>query len=412
MSKFEIRRNGSNGTGLFATKRIKRGQQILFENPYTISLYDYAKPESHTTPIYQIANIAAQLLKDNKAKNWIKDHYNDIAVLQNTEIINKIYDINPQIKKYKYSTSFFEKLISSIRSNIFTMFSFPSGMGYGTGLWENASFINHRCLNPNCKWIATPWGMSIVAVADISIGEELTHAYSTGNWALLPSNKRKKYIEKKFGFECECKDCITGYKDDVLQALEFPNIPCFDKYVNLLFTDNISSQYSGCNLLMEILCDSENENSTFFENENEKIALFIHLFLIYGGIVHKLPRYIPKSNLGSFRKYYKQIRTQLVRLFDKRTSIDRLMDQRYQWLAFYENCDTVDTRNTVTKTNNYNFHEKFELVNCTLLLLREFQKEHRYNIMKIWNSFNGPEFEFLCVGLFDDFVEHCDIVSQ
>jgi hypothetical protein len=41
-----------------------------------------------------------------------------------------------------------------------------------------SSFINHRCASPNCEWIASPYAMDIIALSDISVGEEITISYN------------------------------------------------------------------------------------------------------------------------------------------------------------------------------------------------------------------------------------------
>lgn len=79
---------------------------------------------------------------------------------------------------------------------------------YGFGLYPTLSYINHRCLDPNCvpEYSINGTTLKIVAVRHIDKGEEITIPYAEfGDNA--PRYLRQAYLLQSFGFTCTCETC-------------------------------------------------------------------------------------------------------------------------------------------------------------------------------------------------------------
>ncbi|KAL0929781.1 uncharacterized protein CTRU02_215211 [Colletotrichum truncatum] len=77
----------------------------------------------------------------------------------------------------------------------------------------NISKINHSC-RPNAapQWDWDLFAHNLYAVRDVAAGEEITISYLGANYALLPSQERKQYLNSSLGFDCVCDHCKAAQK--------------------------------------------------------------------------------------------------------------------------------------------------------------------------------------------------------
>eukprot|EP00927_Polykrikos_kofoidii_P050134 TRINITY_DN44069_c0_g1_i1.p1 TRINITY_DN44069_c0_g1~~TRINITY_DN44069_c0_g1_i1.p1 ORF type:complete len:601 (-),score=102.50 TRINITY_DN44069_c0_g1_i1:41-1753(-) len=114
--------------------------------------------------------------------------------------------------KWEHSTSSDEavllRLMQVVRTNRFSILGPWEGNIRGTGLWLEASRLNHSC-NANCSWTTVGDMLFIRCQREILAGEELCISYCDpmGNF-----KDRQEFLQGQHGFSCACLRCI-GQKD-------------------------------------------------------------------------------------------------------------------------------------------------------------------------------------------------------
>ncbi|KAI0395389.1 hypothetical protein F5Y17DRAFT_423408 [Xylariaceae sp. FL0594] len=100
-------------------------------------------------------------------------------------------------------------------ARIFMSTSFPCGAGAPiSGIFLECYLLNHSCL-PNCthQWNANIGRMTVHAMKDILVGDELTRCYAGG---LYEERQRKLSQYDYGGFTCRCELC--GIPPDLLRV--------------------------------------------------------------------------------------------------------------------------------------------------------------------------------------------------
>eukprot|EP00026_Physarum_polycephalum_P012085 Phypoly_transcript_12356.p1 GENE.Phypoly_transcript_12356~~Phypoly_transcript_12356.p1 ORF type:complete len:347 (+),score=35.40 Phypoly_transcript_12356:42-1043(+) len=176
---FEIKETPSKGKGLFATRDIKKGECIVSEFPLV-------KSEDVTS--------------FNRAFLALSDAEKDILFsLHDTHSTDEHRSIAKALSIYRTNSVHLSDDVTTAPT------IFGVSLDSESGLFPIFSRINHSC-TPNSNHYFNPaLGKETVhAVKDIAAGEEVTTTYID----LLSSRKqRRKILEQKFNFLCECPAC-------------------------------------------------------------------------------------------------------------------------------------------------------------------------------------------------------------
>uniref|UniRef100_A0A8C9W9B6 [histone H3]-lysine(4) N-trimethyltransferase n=1 Tax=Scleropages formosus TaxID=113540 RepID=A0A8C9W9B6_SCLFO len=79
----------------------------------------------------------------------------------------------------------------------------------GVGLYPSMSLLNHDC-KPNCVVMFEGVQLHLRAIQEIKALEELTISYID---VVMPSEDRKRQLQKQYHFLCKCVRCTTADKD-------------------------------------------------------------------------------------------------------------------------------------------------------------------------------------------------------
>ena len=160
----EVGPSSKGGNGMFATRDIPMGEQIIQERPLLV--HDKT-PESIHQSILQLSTDDHQKLLE------LSPHNGDVLSILNTNQI----------------------MLGS------------SGL---SGVFEKICRINHSCC-PNAAWAWCGQNSMerLVAQKHISNGEEICVSYVSTDILLLPSTERKSALAKKWDFDCNCPRCTS-----------------------------------------------------------------------------------------------------------------------------------------------------------------------------------------------------------
>lgn len=161
---FAIKEIIGKGTGIIATREIKRGERVLIEKP----LIRHARNFDD----FDIIKTYDKLAKKEKAQ------------------ISELCNVRP---------ARIHPIIGIIWTNSISISRQESG------LFITASRFNHACVPNAChSWNSDLTAITIHATADIREGEEITNSYleGAGSWAA-----RRTVLARDFGFNCDCHCC-------------------------------------------------------------------------------------------------------------------------------------------------------------------------------------------------------------
>ncbi|RWS03877.1 SET and MYND domain-containing protein 4-like protein [Dinothrombium tinctorium] len=79
----------------------------------------------------------------------------------------------------------------------------------GLGLYTNISLVNHSCYNVT-KSLFNGNQLSLVAIADLGKGDEITYNYGP-HYKFMPKSERQTFLRDFYYFDCECKACIEDW---------------------------------------------------------------------------------------------------------------------------------------------------------------------------------------------------------
>ena len=184
------------GKGLVASKDFKRGQVLFKETPAII-----VHTRSDIIPLQELKEKVSEMSEEQK---------------------NKFYQLTQKgnFKRAQLDSAFRENCLTEL--DIF----FSNSLVADPVAFENKflfitpSFINHSCApNVQLEGYRDKDGeevLVVLAMKDISKGEEITECYMKG---LMTSSQMKEKIKEEFSFDCKCGVCVGSISDqDVIIA--------------------------------------------------------------------------------------------------------------------------------------------------------------------------------------------------
>lgn len=84
------------------------------------------------------------------------------------------------------------------------------GSHIGNALMFDTSFFNHSC-SPNTQWVFNGQHITVVTTEDIAADDEVSISYGPYSQT-MSFVERQDFLQKRYFFQCECNDCITGAK--------------------------------------------------------------------------------------------------------------------------------------------------------------------------------------------------------
>lgn len=181
---FEIKSTQSNGLGAFATKKIKRGQLILTEEP--IFIYPQNITQNH------LETLLLPKLKTSQRNSFFQ--LNDCFNPQNPTPLGIVHTNGIQTD---------ENLLNG-------------------AMYALIARLNHSC-RPNVvySWNERTKMGRLFALKEISPGEEICQSYSAE--LLASRDERRAYVLDRYKFVCECEVCsLSGEelrKSDIRRKL-------------------------------------------------------------------------------------------------------------------------------------------------------------------------------------------------
>ena len=177
-----IHLDSTRGCGIVATRHILQGELLFTERPLLSVSREFSFPLSFD------ATLASQ-----RAQTMLTSGVDD-AVGRLGTAERAIFD------GLSCSTG------ETTSIGIFKTNAFETGSS--GSVFPTISRINHSCC-PNVlhDWHPCRGVLSLRAAHDIELGSELTIAY---NAQCLPCNERRAFLQREFGFVCECELCLGG----------------------------------------------------------------------------------------------------------------------------------------------------------------------------------------------------------
>lgn len=185
---YEIRPSTNKGLGVFARVHLQRGCRIICEHPILTA------PREHG--ILDVNDVYGRfsLLQDGDRETYLRLHATQAMT---NFILPTIATCFPQnLREHVANT------VSIFETNGFRM---ESNTETGTsGIFPLAARINHSC-SPNASqaWNSRINSLTVHAIRDISIGEEITISYVSST---LDRHQRQSAL-KGYGFVCGCPAC-------------------------------------------------------------------------------------------------------------------------------------------------------------------------------------------------------------
>lgn len=141
-----------------------------------------------------------------------------------------------------------------VRLNAINVVTPLTGKFLGTGFFKRLSMINHSC-NPNC---AIEWcedSLRLFSVREILKGEELTRDYlAPVSSAFFYRCERKKILKERFGFDCECSECMNDEEEDMSPPSTWDDKKMIK--IDLLFSSPASTPVEHAENLVQEFFDS------------------------------------------------------------------------------------------------------------------------------------------------------------
>nr|XP_056713508.1 histone-lysine N-methyltransferase SMYD1 isoform X1 [Euleptes europaea] len=129
----------------------------------------------------------------------------------------------------QFGMQYISHILGVINCNGFTLSDQRGLQAVGVGIFPNLCMVNHDCW-PNCSVIFnngnheavrslfhTQMRIELRALGKISPGEELTVSYVD---FLNVSEDRRQQLKKQYYFDCTCRHCQEGIKDDLMLAVK------------------------------------------------------------------------------------------------------------------------------------------------------------------------------------------------
>jgi hypothetical protein len=187
--------------GVFTNQQQQAGDIVIKESPVAVTTNYSGNVMWSLT-----CNIIKHNFKNTKKSNLI----NQILSLYDKRVNNapKLDDANLSLvsKKYQLSKDNIISLYNVICRNAYWVSNYLTLHKHGFALYLLISRINHSC-NPNCAFVFDNTDGLIVAIKNISAGDELTVGYHFMTSSLIPKPMRVNLISHLYDFKCSCYEC-------------------------------------------------------------------------------------------------------------------------------------------------------------------------------------------------------------
>lgn len=208
----KVKESPGRGRGLFATRNIDSGEVIMCEKSFCVVWGN--EDEALTAMTYDGRDDRIRVFPAGLCKAIVQKLSN------NPSQIDKVMDLYGDYKGFEKMiiTTDFGPVIDTFQIyDIVARNAFGPGPVYSggrtldedasrasTGLWINASYINHSCI-PNSKKEFMGDLMVLRATQPIGVGEEITHSYDESS----DYDARTAALMNTWGFTCACALCIV-----------------------------------------------------------------------------------------------------------------------------------------------------------------------------------------------------------
>lgn len=209
----EVRSAGAMGQGLFAVTDIAKGTRIIAESPF-ILLEQSPAPFAMFCGIVQdlgddISKLDEltyneKLLDEDQPHNLLDQLRGEGAEVEEDDLEDE--DVYEMLERYAklYTNS------AEIKSN---------GKYIGAGVFLAFSRMNHSCVpNAFSNWNSQIGQQTVQAARDIKAGEQIFFSYLGREGTFKSQKERASMIEKFWGFDCGCSDCVDSETSDVLRG--------------------------------------------------------------------------------------------------------------------------------------------------------------------------------------------------
>ncbi|XP_043918041.1 histone-lysine N-methyltransferase SMYD1 isoform X2 [Protopterus annectens] len=148
----------------------------------------------------------------------LQDHLPDLTEEEKqvlSEDVQNFLDYWPGSSK-QFGMQYISHIFGVINCNGFTLSDQRGLQAVGVAIFPTLCLVNHDCW-PNCTVIFNHGKIEVRSVGKINPGEELTVSYID---FLNLSKDRKQLLQQQYYFDCTCKHCTDGIKDDLLLAIK------------------------------------------------------------------------------------------------------------------------------------------------------------------------------------------------
>ncbi|KAK4124437.1 SET domain-containing protein [Parathielavia appendiculata] len=175
-SAYEIRNVPGRGKGVVAKRRFSKHQIIMVDFPVLIIRLDFVNNDRYT---------------QRQKRRLMETSVRQLPTEQRRAIMGLA------------RSSGGEPILEALRTN---GFGIEIEAVQHLALFLNGSRVNHNC-RPNSFWRFTNsnMAMEVVALRDVSVGEEITHSYAP----LGHTYEERKRALQAWGFRCNCALCST-----------------------------------------------------------------------------------------------------------------------------------------------------------------------------------------------------------
>lgn len=210
----EVKESPGKGRGLFATCNIPKGQLILSEKAFCVSLghdsrsltaitYDVRDKRVRVSPVGLSAMVVEKVLCNVSQAQRVMDLYGGFECESECESMT-MNDNGLVVDVFR--------IHNIISRNAFGLKSQHGENNRGnanTGLWIHASYLNHSCVpNSDKEFIGDM--MVLRATQPITAGDEIFHSYTQP----MDYDTRRSVLMDNWNFECKCALCVAEMRDD------------------------------------------------------------------------------------------------------------------------------------------------------------------------------------------------------
>jgi tetratricopeptide (TPR) repeat protein len=206
-----VKDSPGKGRGLYATRDLAAGEIVMCEKAFCVVWAH--EPDSLTALTYDVRDARIRVAPVGLAKALVQKCLSQPS--QTSHLMHLYGDYKgtgPEIYSNPDGAIVDVFRVHDIMSrNGFgpgSQFGEESARNASTGLWCHAAYINHSCLANTTKEFAGDM-IIIRATQGIAAGQEIFHPYD----ASLDYETRQGFLERTWGFRCQCKLCEAETED-------------------------------------------------------------------------------------------------------------------------------------------------------------------------------------------------------